>query len=107
MVAEITHSTISIDLHLKRRRYVNAGICEYLVVCVEPQKLFYFDVRNNQEIKPEADGTLRSRIFPGLWIHEQGLLQLDFDMSMDALNAGLKSPEHAEFVKALATSGGP
>jgi Uma2 family endonuclease len=106
MVAEVAHSTRSIDLHLKRRRYFNAGVLEYLVVCLEPAKVFLFDMRTNQEIGSDANGALRSKVFPGLWIHEQGLLQLNFDMVMDALNEGIKSAEHAEFVNALTKSHG-
>jgi Uma2 family endonuclease len=104
LIVEIAFSSRAIDLHLKRERYVRAGVAEYIVVCIEPNNLYWLDIRNNEELRADSDGILRSRAFPGLWIHESGLLQLEFDPVMDALNEGLKSKEHAEFVKTLAAA---
>jgi Uma2 family endonuclease len=104
LIAEVAYSSRSIDLHLKRERYTSAGAREYLVVCLEPETIYWFDLRNNQELKADADGIFRSIVFPGLWVHAAGLLQLDYDVVMDVLNQGLKSKEHADFVKRLAAA---
>jgi hypothetical protein len=49
----------------------------------------------------DADGIFRSRIFPGLWLHANALLQLDGATVMDVLQQGLATPEHAAFVQRL------
>jgi hypothetical protein len=47
------------------------------------------------------DGTLRSVIFPGLWLDPAALIQEDFDRLLNVLQSGLDSPEHSEFVAQL------
>ena len=49
----------------------------------------------------EDDGTLRSTIFPGLWLDPAALFGQDFDRSLGVLERGLDSPEHGEFVASL------
>lgn len=50
-----------------------------------------------QEMSADADGILRSRVFPGLWLHANALLQLDGATVMDVLRQGLATPEHVAF----------
>jgi hypothetical protein len=54
-----------------------------------------------QEIAADADGIFRSRVFPGLWLHANALLQHDGVTVMDVLRQGLATPEHAIFVQRL------
>src|SRR5262249_55067834 len=49
----------------------------------------------------EADGTLRSPTFPGLWLDAQALMQLRMPRVLEVLRQGLASPEHAAFVAKL------
>ena len=49
----------------------------------------------------EEDGTLRSTVFPGLWLDPSASLDEDFDRLLDVLRSGLDSAEHAEFVGRL------
>src|SRR6516165_4258127 len=50
LLAEISHSTVAIDLHQKKADYQKAGVQEYLVVCVEERLLFWFDFKTQQSI---------------------------------------------------------
>lgn len=102
LVAEIAYSSRAIDLHLKKDRYALAGVLEYIVVCIESKKIYWFDLRNNIELKPDGSGIFRSAIFPGLWIHGQGLLDLDHNLTNHALKRGLKTAAHAKFAARLA-----
>lgn len=102
LVAEIAHSSRAIDLHLKKQRYAQAGVREYIVVTLDPEKLYWFDMQNNVELSADAEGITRSAAFPGLWIHGQGLLDSDHKLTAQALTAGLQSSEHQKFVVQLA-----
>jgi Uma2 family endonuclease len=102
LLAEIALTSRSIDLHGKRDDYAQHGVLEYLVLSLRETKLHWFDLRANQELKPEPDGVFRIRSFPGLWIHGEALLAKDYQRTMAVLNQGLATPEHAEFVRRLA-----
>lgn len=97
LVAEIALSSKSIDLHLKKNRYALAGVMEYIVVCIQPRQLRWFDLRKDTQIKAGRDGIFRSRAFPGLWIHGEGLLHGNSELTLDALHKGLRSSEHESF----------
>lgn len=101
LVAEIAHSGRAIDLHIKKERYALAGVIEYIVVSLEPKKLYWFDLQRNSELATDVDGIVRSVVFPGLWIHCQGLLDLDHVPTTNALNLGLQSAEHKQFTTKL------
>lgn len=99
LVAEIAHSNRSIDLHAKRDDYSRYGVREYLVLCLEDCELRWFDLAANRELTIDADGILRIRSFPGLWIHVAALLARDFSQLMSTLDAGLATPEYTDFVR--------
>src|ERR1700722_8938579 len=61
LLAEIAHSTRALDMHAKRLDYRQAGVAEYLVLCVEERELHWFDFRSRRTIRPAADGVYRSR----------------------------------------------
>lgn len=100
VVAEIAHSSAAIDLHLKKERYAVGGVKEYIVVCLKPARVHWFDLDCQTELKT-VKGVFKSRVFPGLWIDRVGLLELDYKRSMAALNEGMASREYIEFVEAL------
>jgi len=101
LFAEIAYSTQSIDMHLKKRNYKEAGVVEYLVVCIADQEVHWFDFRSGTRISPTRQRTLRSRIFPGLWIDGPALLARDSKKLIATAERGLASREHAAFVKRL------
>src|SRR5579885_1468025 len=101
LVAEIAHSTRALALGAKRDDYRDAGVLEYLVVCIEERQLHWFDFRTGQPLRPTRQGVYRSRAFPGLWIDGPALLARDSKRLMEVVQRGLASPEHARFVKRL------
>ncbi len=101
LVAEIAHSTHSLDLHGKRQDYMRHGVLEYLVLSLKEGKLRHFDLKADKELLIDADGVSRTRVFPGLWIHIDGLLRRDYQQLMTTLHAGLNSVEHTAFAKRL------
>jgi len=107
LVAEIANTSRAMDLHIKKQRYALAGVREYIVVTVQPAKLYWFDLQKDLELSVDDDGVVRSAVFPGLWIHQQGLLDLDASKTLNALNSGLMSPEHALFKAQLADARRP
>ena len=44
---------------------------------------------------PDADGIIRSQVFPGLWLHVEAFLNRDGQRLVAALRQGLASPQHA------------
>ena len=101
LVAEVAHSSRSIDLGAKRADYARNGVREYIVLSVEDQKVFWFDLAQDRELSIPEDGILRSLMFPGLWIDIQGLLARNSLRLMSTLDKGLVSAEHANFVATL------
>ncbi|MBI2806843.1 MAG: Uma2 family endonuclease [Planctomycetes bacterium] len=103
-VGEISDSTQSIDLHQKKNDYEEAGVREYLVVATRTKQVFWFVRRRGKfrEIKPDADGILRSHVFPGLWLDAAALLRRDYKQVLAVLRQGIGSPEHTAFVAKLA-----
>ena len=51
---------------------------------------------------PSEDGTYRSEVFPGLWLDPEALFAEDLHGLVAALERGLVTPEHADFVARLA-----
>jgi hypothetical protein len=104
LLVEVANSSRAIDLHLKKQVYTRSGVLEYLVLCLHPNAMYWFDLQHEKSLAPDADGIYRSRVFPGLWIHEAGLLQSDDQLTDEALFRGLESSEHAQFAKSLIES---
>jgi Uma2 family endonuclease len=101
LVVEIAHSNRAIALGAKHDDYKQAGVLEYVVLCVEEQKIHWFDFRTGRPIRPTRQGVYRSRVFPGLWIDGVALLARDSRRLVEVIQQGLASPEHARFVKRL------
>ena len=104
LVAEVAYSSRAIDFHAKKTDYATYGVLEYLVVSLRDDVVKLFDLEKEREIAPAADGVLRSRMFPGLWIDEDALLARDASRLTAALEKGMASPEYREFRDKLAAS---
>lgn len=104
LVAEIASSSVSFDLHTKFNVYRRCGVREYVAWRVADRQLdwFMFAGGGFELLAANADGTLRSRVFPGLWLDVQALLAGDLAKTLAALQSGLASPEHVDFIKRLA-----
>lgn len=105
LIIEVAHSTAAIDLHQKKDDYERGGVAEYVVVCLEEPQVFWFDLAGGRSRKTPADGVLRSKAFPGLWIDSKALFRGDLQHMVQVLNDGLASPEHARFIRRLEAAG--
>ena len=104
LVAEVAASSASFDLHTKFRVYRRTGVKEYLVWRVLDQEFDWFVLRGSQfeRLVSDADGCLKSEVFPGLWLSVSHLLAADLRAVGTVLQNGLQSAEHAAFVTKLA-----
>ncbi len=101
LVAEVSASTVSIDLHSKLRMYQRNGVREYVVWRVLDQTIDWFVLRQQQYVPLARAGSLyRSEVFPGLWLDPEALLQFDLLQLLQTVQAGCATPEHAAFVAA-------
>jgi Uma2 family endonuclease len=103
LVAEVASSSVSYDLHAKLHVYRRSGVREYLVWRVLQQEIDWFVLRAGQyERMPiDADGLLRSEVFPGLWLDPAALVRGDLATVQAILQQGLASPAHTAFVTRL------
>jgi Uma2 family endonuclease len=106
LIVEIAASTVSYDLHDKLDTYQNAGVREYVVWRVYDHEIDWFALENEKYVRltANATGLLASRIFPGLWLNANALLNGDLARVVSDLQAGLATPEHAAFIQQLTTN---
>lgn len=102
-IAEVASSSASYDMHSKLRVYQRNGVQEYLVLLAYEQRIVWhaLDAGKYVRLQPGEDGTLRSQVFPGLWLHLEKFWANHVSGLLDVLQEGLRSPEHAEFVSRL------
>ena len=107
LVIEIARSSRSYDLNEKKAEYARAGVLEYVVVELEPDRVHWFVLRDGrfEELPAEADGIHRSLVFPGLWLDADALLAEDLDRLVEVLDQGLATPAHAAFAAKLIAAG--
>ncbi len=76
LAVEISASSVSYDMHQKRRIYQRNGVLEYLVWQIREQHLawFYLEQGEYRELQADAEGLLHSRVFPGLVLEESAFL---------------------------------
>jgi hypothetical protein len=115
LLAEISASTVSIDLGAKKTAYQRNGVQEYIVWRVLDKAIDWFylssddsgsdDSGNRQyvDLPPDADGILRSRQFPGLWLDPAALLRDDMPQVLAVLQSGVATAEHQAFMTRLQT----
>jgi Uma2 family endonuclease len=103
LVAEVSASSASYDLHTKLTVYRRNGVLEYLVWRVEDRAIDWFILRQGQydRLTPDTAGVCRSEVFPGLWLDTLALLRGDLATVLATLQQGLATPEHATFVAGL------
>ena len=102
-LAEICLSSTERDLHEKFDLYQEAGVREYLVFLVPEQEVRWHRLINGvfRVVAADADGVLRSAVFPGLWLDAGALLAGDMAQVFTVLTKGLNTPQHGEFVARL------
>lgn len=102
LVVEIVGSTHAYDLHQKKDAYRRNGVREYIAWITGDKKLIWWELVEGEfkEIALE-EGLLKSRIFPGLWLDVNALLNRDMKKVLEIVRQGVESPECKAFAQAL------
>lgn len=103
LVFEIANTSATYDLHSKLNVYRRTGVKEYIVWTIQDSSIYWHRLQDGQYIPVQADaeGIVRSTVFPGLHLHAKALLQGDLSQVLATMQTGLESAAHAEFVKTL------
>lgn len=103
LIAEVTRTTASYDLGPKREVYRRFGVPEYIVWRVDDRAVDWFILRNGFyfPLDPGADGIVRSKVFPGLWLDPAALVNGDSARLLAVAQQGHGTPEHAVFICSL------
>ncbi|GAA6620551.1 Uma2 family endonuclease [Scytonema sp. NUACC26] len=103
LVAEVAASIAAIDLGDKKTAYKRNGVREYLVWQVFDNRLDWYCLQDGKylPLEPDADGIIRSLVFPGLWLAVSALLEGDRVKVLAVLELGLNSPEYIAFLQHL------
>lgn len=103
LIVEIAASSAAMDRGIKKQVYRRNGVLEYVIWQSYDNQLEWFGLTEGEYrlLAPNPDGTLRSRVFPGLWLEVDALLSNQMARVLEVLQLGLASPEHAVFVEQL------
>ncbi|RIK41483.1 MAG: hypothetical protein DCC55_11770 [Chloroflexi bacterium] len=103
LIVEIAATSASYDLHDKKHVYARNGVAEYLVALTYEERVVWFILREGEyeELQPDADGILRSEVFPGLWLQPSALWENDLAGLLAVVQRGLASEEHRAFAERL------
>ena len=103
LVVEIAASSASIDVRSKLSSYRRAGVQEYLVWRTEDGAIDWWQLEEDEyrPIPAQADGTVRSRVFPGLWLDVPAALADNGAKILVTLRRGLRGAKHTAFVAEL------
>jgi Uma2 family endonuclease len=104
LIAEVSASTVSYDLHKKFQLYLKHEVQEYLVWRVYDSEFDWFRLKegNYIQLKPNQEGIICSEIFPCLWLDKQALLSGNLAQVLKVLQQGIATQEHTNFVAELA-----
>jgi Uma2 family endonuclease len=103
LVAEVSASSTSYDLHDKLNAYRRNGVREYVVWRVWEQAIDWFVLCEGRfdKLPLNASGLYQSQVFPGLWLDPTALRTGDMQRVLQVVQLGVNTPEHAEFVERL------
>jgi hypothetical protein len=104
LLSETCVSSASYDLHQKLDLYEKAGVQEYVAILLYEQEIRWhrLTAKGFQRVAPAKGLVWQSKVFPGLWLNGKAMLANDAAKVLATLQKGLRSPEHAAFVKKLA-----
>ena len=98
LIVEVTASSAAYDLYDKKRAYRRNGVQEYLVWRVYDRQLDWFSLEAGEYslLAPDAEGIIRSQVFPGLWLATSQLLSGKMNEVLAVLQQGLNSDAKLE-----------
>jgi len=103
LIAEVTATTASYDLHDKLRAYRRNGVLEYVVWRVWDRAIDWFVLRDEryEPLSLNAAGHFESQVFLGLRLDPTALIRGDLAQVLAVAQQGIGTPEHARFVQRL------
>jgi len=103
IIAEVSASTASYDLHVKKQVYRRNGVKEYIVWRVLERAIDWMVLRGDEyvQLAASSDGVFRSEVLPGLWLDAAAMIRGDLSTVVRVQQEGLASLDHIEFVKRL------
>lgn len=105
LINEIAASSASYDLHSKLEAYRRSNVKEYIVWRVLDKAIDWFVLEGNQYSRLLCEaGLYRSRVFPGLWLDMQALIDGNLLKVFEAVEQGVATDEHRQFVSSLQSS---
>lgn len=104
LIVEIAASSESMDLGEKKQIYCRNGVKEYLVWQTHENLLIWHILEQGayRIMQPDADGVIRSQVFPGLWLSTPDLIAGDMIKVLEVVQRGIASDKHRSFVEMLA-----
>ncbi|NET27627.1 Uma2 family endonuclease [Okeania sp. SIO1I7] len=105
LIVEIAASTVSIDVHEKKKIYRRNQVQEYLVWRVEDGEIDCLSLQKGEyvQLQPNSKGIICSEIFPGLWLDKAALLTGKLIKVIEVVQLGLATAEHQNFVDKLSS----
>lgn len=103
LIFEVAEDLASLEFNEKRAVYCRIGVKEYLIWALAENTFCWYRLEEGEYIpvQADADGIVRSTVFPGLDLHAKALLQGDLSQILATMQAGIESAAHAEFVQTL------
>jgi Uma2 family endonuclease len=103
LICETCVSSASYDLHQKLDLYEKMRVLEVVAFLLHEQEVRWhcLGAKGYERMIP-VKGIWKSKVFPGLWLNGEALLANDGAKILATLNKGLRSPQHAAFVRNLA-----
>ena len=107
LIAEIAASSASYDLHDKFHAYRRNGVREYLVWRTLDRRIDWFELVDGvyRPLQPDAAGLVRSKVFPGLRLAIDAMLQGELAAVLRELQRGLGGAAHTVYITSLAGAG--
>jgi Uma2 family endonuclease len=106
LIVEVAFSSASYDVHDKLNVYRRNGVQEYVVWRVQDEALDWWELSEGAygPLPPDERGVIHSRIFPGLNLHVDKLLDGDLAGVLAELQQGLGIEAHTALVEKLRSS---
>lgn len=91
LIAEIAASTVSYDLHSKKRTYERSGVKEYIVWRTLDRQIDWFILESGKysRLEPDQSGIIHSQEFLGLWLNVTAILNNDMSSVLKTLQTGI------------------
>jgi Uma2 family endonuclease len=101
LAVEICMTSTEVDFGPKLDLYRSEGVREYITVEDLCRQIAWRVLEDGVYVGQTlaADGIVRSQVFPGLWLDVAAFWADDGPKMLAALNAGLASESHREFVE--------